>query len=62
MALALISLVVLIVQSRRPHPPEALYVNRVAEDGDLEGRGIGRVTAEGVLSRQAAIAALHIDV
>ena len=36
MALALISLVVLIVQSRRPQPPEALYVNRAAEDGEPE--------------------------
>ncbi len=31
-ALALISLIVLIVQSRRPHPPERLYVNRVAAE------------------------------
>lgn len=29
-ALALISLVVLILQSRRPHPPEGLYVNQAA--------------------------------
>ena len=31
-ALALISLVILIIQSRREHPAEKLYVNRVAED------------------------------
>lgn len=30
-ALALIALAVLIVQSRRPHPPEKLYVNRAAQ-------------------------------
>lgn len=35
-ALALISLAVLIVQSRRPHPPERLYVNQAAaaENGE----------------------------
>ena len=32
-ALALIALTVLIVQSRKPHPPEALYVNRVSAAG-----------------------------
>ena len=33
-ALALIALVVLIVQSRRQHPPEALYVNAAAQKAD----------------------------
>ena len=33
-ALALISLVILIVQGRKPHPPEQLYVNRAARAGD----------------------------
>lgn len=35
-ALALIALAVLIAESRRPHPPEKLYVNRVAQAGAEE--------------------------
>ncbi|MBO5556008.1 MAG: prolipoprotein diacylglyceryl transferase [Oscillospiraceae bacterium] len=38
--LALVSLTLLLIQSRREHPPEALFVNRVAgeaEDTDQEG-------------------------
>lgn len=37
-ALALISLVILIVQSRKPHPPEQLYVNRAARQGSGEDK------------------------
>ncbi|MBR1457667.1 MAG: prolipoprotein diacylglyceryl transferase [Oscillospiraceae bacterium] len=41
LALVVITLVLLLIQSRRPHPPEALYVNRAAaaphaEDGQDE--------------------------
>ena len=35
-ALVLISLTILIVQSRRPHPPEALYVNQVQKTEEQE--------------------------
>lgn len=43
-ALALIALAVLIVQSRRPHPPEALYVNRAALESAKEETGTGTNT------------------
>ena len=35
--LAVISLAVLLYQSRRPHPPEALFVNRVAAAEEAAG-------------------------
>lgn len=37
-ALALISLAILIVQSRKPHPPEQLYVNRAARPDSQEDK------------------------
>ena len=35
-ALVVIALAVLIIQSRRPHPPEAMFVNQAAGPGDPE--------------------------